>query len=60
MSSPCGLFNRAEDAFQTSDDVIEEVFTIIPAICRALFQPLRNPLGALPDSNRRFKFEKCT
>ncbi len=40
------------------DDVIEEVCTIVAAIGRALFHALRNPLGALPGSNRQFQFHK--
>jgi DNA phosphorothioation-dependent restriction protein DptG len=46
--------SRAEDKLKRQDDVIEEVCTIIAAIGRALFHALRNPLGALPGSNRQF------
>ena len=38
--APCGLLSRAEDKLKRQDDVIEEVFTIIAAIGRALFHAL--------------------
>ena len=56
--APYGLLSRAEDKLKRQDDVIEELCTIIAAIGRALFHALRNPLGALPGSNRQFQFEK--
>jgi hypothetical protein len=60
MSSPCGLFSRAEDAFETSDDVIKEAFTIVPAICRELFPALPQSSGRSAGSSCRFGFDKRT
>jgi hypothetical protein len=51
-------FQPGRRCVETSDDVIEEAFTIIAAIWRALFHALCNPLGVRAGSNRRFQFQK--
>jgi hypothetical protein len=55
---PHGLLQPGQRCVETSDDVIEEVFTSSATVCRALFYALRNPLGVLHESNRRFEFYK--